>query len=154
MATNHTASTASTSTAKPATKQAQCPVTRAQFAAGAPATLPLSTLAPLGYLCPKAYSTGSWGLYASGKVTVQVGGTAVPVQCGVTLTAVHSHGSAMPNSLAPVPVSALAPLGGLYAKQYSTGSFGWYAGGKVTLGGQQYQAGVLLTVVGSKYLPR
>ena len=44
------------------------------------------------------------------------------------------------------------------AKEFSTGSLGWYCGGKltVTVDGQQVkvQVGLNLTIVGSKELPR
>jgi hypothetical protein len=43
-------------------------------------------------------------------------------------------------------------------KEFSTGSLGWYCGGKLTLNvdGQQVrvQVGVTLTVIGSKEIPR
>lgn len=39
---------------------------------------------------PKEFSTGSWGLHATGKINVSVGGVIGTLQCNVVLTQVHS----------------------------------------------------------------
>ena len=68
----------STATARKTT----CPVTRSQFTSTAKALTVAIANQPLS-ASPKQFSTGSFGFYANGKVTVVVDG--VPVQCQVSL---------------------------------------------------------------------
>ena len=42
---------------------------------------------------PKEFSTGSFGWYFSGKVTIEVNGKKLPVQVGCNLTVVGSKGA-------------------------------------------------------------
>jgi hypothetical protein len=70
-------------------KKTTCPITRAQFDAGArPVEITIngvSMQAPV-----KKFSTGSLGWYVNGKTTIDVGGVSVPVQIGLNLTIVGS----------------------------------------------------------------
>jgi hypothetical protein len=66
-----------------------CPITRSEFRTNAKhltATIDGQTvLVPV-----KDFSTGSFGWYSNGKMTLQVNGKAVTVQIGLTLTIVGS----------------------------------------------------------------
>jgi hypothetical protein len=66
-----------------------CPVTRSQFKSSAkPLTASIGGQPVV--LDVKDFSTGSMGWYANGKITLDVGGTPVKVQLGLTLTIVGS----------------------------------------------------------------
>ena len=70
-------------------KKTTCPITRAEFRAGAkPLTVTIAG-APLAAE-GKEFSTGSLGWYLNGKTTVEVNGTPVAVQIGLNLTIVGS----------------------------------------------------------------
>lgn len=67
----------------------QCPVTLEQFRAQAkPLAVTISGQSAMAM--PKEFATGSYGWYANGKMLLDVGGTLVPVQIGVTLTCIGS----------------------------------------------------------------
>ena len=67
----------------------KCPVTRAEFKEGAkPLTLEINGTKLMAD--PKDFSTGSFGWYLSGKVTVDVAGKPVTVQVSANLTVVGS----------------------------------------------------------------
>lgn len=66
-----------------------CPVTRAQFEASAqPMGIRAGDMDVIAQ--PRVFKTGSFGWYVSGKVLVDVGGTAVPVQIQVNAIAIGS----------------------------------------------------------------
>jgi hypothetical protein len=71
-------------------------------------------------------------------------------ECPISRKHFKEHASALTLSIAGNAVVA-------QVKEFSTGSLGWYANGKVTLevGGEKVtvQVGITLTVVGSKELP-
>jgi hypothetical protein len=70
-------------------KKTTCPITRAQFRAGArPVEITIHGIPMRAEV--KEFSTGSLGWYVNGKITMDVGGTAVPVQIGLNLTIVGS----------------------------------------------------------------
>jgi hypothetical protein len=70
-------------------KKTSCPITRAQFRAGAK---PIAvTIGDQKFDAEvKVFSTGSLGWNINGKITVEVGGIRVPVQVGMNLTIVGS----------------------------------------------------------------
>jgi hypothetical protein len=67
-----------------------CPITRAQFAAKAPANLPCTIDGQPINATPKTFSTGSLGFHANGKVTLKIGGVLVPCQVSLSITAIGS----------------------------------------------------------------
>jgi hypothetical protein len=67
-----------------------CPISRAQFAAKAPANLPCTIDGQPINATPKTFSTGSLGFYANGKVTLKIGGVLVPCQVSLSITAIGS----------------------------------------------------------------
>ena len=70
----------------------RCPVTRKQVTDNAkPITVSLNGQPVL--LEVREFSTGSFGWYANGKVTLDVGGVSVKVQMGLNLTVVGSKES-------------------------------------------------------------
>jgi hypothetical protein len=71
-----------TATATSTVRKTSCPVTRQQFSSTAKALTVAISGQPLA-ASPKQFSTGSFGFYANGKVSVLVDG--VPVQCQVSL---------------------------------------------------------------------
>ena len=67
----------------------KCPVTRADFNEKAqPVTVTINGIQLMAE--PKEFSTGSFGWYLNGKVTVDVGGKPVTAQIGMNLTVVGS----------------------------------------------------------------
>jgi hypothetical protein len=70
-----------------------CPITKEDFFEKAE---PLKVeIAGVPMVCePKAFSTGSFGWYLNGKITVTVDGKAIPVQIGANLTVVGSKEAA------------------------------------------------------------
>jgi hypothetical protein len=66
----------------PTARKTSCPVSRAQFTSTAKALTVAISGQPLS-ASPKQFSTGSFGFYANGKVTIVVDGQ--PVQCQVSL---------------------------------------------------------------------
>ena len=70
-------------------KKSSCPITRAEFRAGAKPVSVTINGEPL--VCDvKEFSTGSLGWYLNGKTAIDVGGTPVSVQIGLNLTIVGS----------------------------------------------------------------
>lgn len=53
-------------------------------------------------------------------------------------------------STATVPQSVLEPIGPLTARTFSSGSRGYWAGGKVSINGERCQVSITATVIGSK----
>ena len=70
-----------------------CPIERQQFKDHAQAVAFEIAGTPVTAE-PKEFSTGSFGWYFSGKVTVEVNGKKLPVQVGCNLTVVGSKGAA------------------------------------------------------------
>ena len=69
-----------------------CPLSQSQFLAKAePLKISINGQDMLAEV--KAFSTGSFGWYLNGKVTLEVGGKRVPVQIGMNLTVVGSKGA-------------------------------------------------------------
>lgn len=69
-----------------------CPITKKDFSANAqPVEVQIagSTLTA----APKEFSTGSFGWYLNGKVTIMVDGKALTVQVGANLAVVGSKGA-------------------------------------------------------------
>jgi len=70
-------------------RKTECPISRATFAAEAQSLEMVIAGVPM-LATVKEFQTGSLGWYLTGKTTVKVGDTAVPVQIGVTLTCIGS----------------------------------------------------------------
>lgn len=71
-------------------KAPRCPVSRERFKAKAPVTQAVTIGGfPLAAV-RKEFSTGSFGYYAQGKVTLEIDGEAVDFQVGLNVTAVGS----------------------------------------------------------------
>ncbi len=69
--------------------KAPCPITREAFMANAKAES--FQIAGSNVTAePKQFSTGSFGWYYSGKVTIEVNGQKLPVQVGCNMTVVGS----------------------------------------------------------------
>jgi hypothetical protein len=70
-------------------KKTTCPISRADFRAKArPLDVTIAGQTMVAEV--KEFSTGSLGWYLNGKVTVEIDGTRVPVQIGLSLTIVGS----------------------------------------------------------------
>jgi hypothetical protein len=70
-------------------KKSTCPVSRAEFRAGAkPIKVTIGEVPLMAEV--KEFSTGSLGWYLNGKTTIEVGGTPVSVQIGLNLTIIGS----------------------------------------------------------------
>jgi hypothetical protein len=84
-------------------RKTSCPITREQFRSGAK---PVSiTVGDVPMIVPtKEFSTGSLGWYLNGKTVIEIDGTPVQVQLGLTLTIIGSK--ELPQD-APVPESAV-----------------------------------------------
>lgn len=83
------AATAPEAPTLPAGKKTACPLTRAEFAAAAK---PLSVVingVPMA-ASVKDFTTGSFGWYLGGPVTVMVGDVPVKVQVGLNMTVANS----------------------------------------------------------------
>lgn len=81
----------STAVAEPekAKRKTVCPVSRKKFTEEAKAVNLVINGVPM--LVPvHNFSTGSLGWYLNGKTMIEVGGTAVPVQIGLSITAIGS----------------------------------------------------------------
>lgn len=66
-----------------------CPITLEQFRQGAkPLNIEIKDRSLVAEV--KEFSTGSFGWYLNGKVTVEIDGVRVPVQVGMNLTVVGS----------------------------------------------------------------
>ena len=70
-------------------KKTSCPITRAQFSAGAKA-VPITIAGTQMLADPKEFSTGSLGWYLNGKAVIEIDGVPVSVQIGMNLTIVGS----------------------------------------------------------------
>ena len=69
-----------------------CPIERAEFLSNAQAVT--FEIAGTNVTAdPKEFSTGSFGWYFSGKVSIEVNGKKLPVQVGCNLTVVGSKGA-------------------------------------------------------------
>jgi hypothetical protein len=66
-----------------------CPITRQQFAEGAKSVQVTVGTTPM-LAEPREFATGSLGWYLNGKTVLDVNGTPVTVQVGITLTVVGS----------------------------------------------------------------
>ena len=77
-----------------------CAVSREEFRQGAqPVPVKLGEV-PLT-ADPKEFSTGSFGFYCGGKVTLTIGGKAVPCQVGINVTVINSKDAPATAALAP-----------------------------------------------------
>jgi hypothetical protein len=73
----------------PAANKTECPINKETFKAKAkPLNVTINGV-PLPAM-PHEFSTGSFGWYLNGKITVEVDGVNVPVQIGCNITAVGS----------------------------------------------------------------
>lgn len=70
-----------------------CPITLSQFRAGARLTSAQIDGQSVA-VAPKEFKTGSFGFFGHGKVTVVIGGVAVPCQAQISLQAIHSKEAA------------------------------------------------------------
>jgi hypothetical protein len=134
----------------PAAKPAPLAALSAEQFLGAAQALELKLLA-----APKVFSTGSYGWHASQKQPATVDGRTVVVQCGLNATVVGSKGCTTEQLDAFLAAAQAAELKLVASpKQFSTGSFGWYASQKlaVSVGDRTVVAQCSLTavVVGSK----
>jgi hypothetical protein len=156
------------------TTRKACPVSLAQFTAGAPQlSCSMGSEAPAAdtalMLEPRQFSTGSIGLWGQGKVSAMIGGLRVPCQVGATFTVVGSKtwsDAQRETALAGIQATMLklyfhegteTPLGsveGTTMAPFSTGSFGWNVNGKIKIGTHAIQVGVNVTVIGSKEAAR
>lgn len=66
-----------------------CPLTKAEFKAKAQ-PLKIEVAGQTMSATPKEFSTGSFGWYLSGKVTIEVDGKPIQVQVGANLAVVGS----------------------------------------------------------------
>jgi hypothetical protein len=84
-------------------KKTTCPITRAQFRAGAK---PIAvTIGDQKFDAEvKEFSTGSLGWNINAKITFEVGGVRVPVQVGMNLTIVGSK-ELPPDEGSPAPTT-------------------------------------------------
>lgn len=91
-------------------RKTNCPINREQFRAKArPVTI---TIGDVPTLVPtKEFSTGSLGWYLNGKTIIEIDGTPVQVQLGLSLTIIGSKElpqDAPEPQRAPEPVEAVA----------------------------------------------
>jgi len=70
-------------------KKTECPVTKEEFLKSAKPIAVVINGVTLS-ASPKEFSSGSFGFYLGDKVTVDVGGVAVKLQVGMSLTAIGS----------------------------------------------------------------
>ena len=86
-------------------KKSTCPVSRSQFRAKAK---PVSiTVGDVPMMAPiKEFATGSLGWYLNGKTVIDIDGTPVMVQLGLTLTVVGSKELPAEPEAAPAKVEA------------------------------------------------
>lgn len=155
-----------------------CPITLEQFKAAAPSLyvsfdrgdLPADFVL---YVSPKAFSTGSIGLWGQDKIQPKIGGLAVPCQVGANMI-LCGTGTA-PKEVRDTAFTQLkgmrlgfhfvaagqdAPQGdgvklAITKAPFSTGSFGWNVSAKLAitdgpLSGDMLQVGINVTAAGSK----
>ena len=86
-------------------KKSSCPISRAKFRDKAkPVTI---TIGDVPMVAPiKEFATGSLGWYLNGKTVIDVDGTPVTVQLGLSLTLVGSKELPPDPEEAPAPVEA------------------------------------------------
>lgn len=65
-----------------------CPVTLAQVMRSSPLVVKIGDVVVSAD--PKSFSTGSYGFFFNGKVTLEIDGVKVPFQVGMNITAVNS----------------------------------------------------------------
>ena len=91
-------------------KKTTCPISREKFRTRArPITI---TIGDVPTPVPtKEFSTGSLGWYLNGKTMIEIDGTPVQVQMGLSLTIIGSKELPQdaPTTAAPAPVPALVP---------------------------------------------
>jgi hypothetical protein len=81
-------------------KKTSCPVSRAEFRAGAKAVT--VQIGDKSYTAvPKEFSTGSLGWNINDKITIDIGGKLVTVQIGLNLTVVGSKDLPKDEAAAP-----------------------------------------------------
>jgi len=92
-------------------KKTTCPITREQFRTRArPITI---TIGDIPTPVPtKEFSTGSLGWYLNGKTIIDIGGTPVQVQMGLSLTIIGSKELPQdaPAAVTPAPAPVLEPV--------------------------------------------
>ena len=89
-------------------KKSVCPVTRSEFRSRArPVTVTIGD-APMA-VPTKEFSTGSFGWYLNGKTMIEIDGTPVAVQLGLTLTVIGSKELPEDPAEAPKPAPPPAP---------------------------------------------
>jgi hypothetical protein len=93
-------------------------------------------------LTPRTFSTGSKGFYATTKVTVA--GVRYQAQAQAILVGSKDDAEAVVAVSAEDTAAALADLigRGLASRTFTSGKTGYRADGKVTVGGQRFQATV------------
>ncbi|GAA4100966.1 hypothetical protein [Actinomadura miaoliensis] len=90
-------------------------------------------------LVAKTFSSGSKGFHTTGKITVD--GVRYQAQAQAVLIGSKADPKVKVQAKRDEAVSALATFtDGLTPKMFSTGRTGFYATGKVEIGGQRYQA--------------
>jgi hypothetical protein len=91
---------------------------------------------------PRTFSTGSKGFYATGKVTVA--GVRYQAQAQAILVGSKDDSEAVVAASADETAAALADLvgHGLASRTFKSGKTGYRADGKITVGGQRFQASV------------
>ena len=90
-------------------RKSTCPISRAQFRAKArPVTVAFGDV-PMT-VPTKEFATGSFGWYLNGKTTVEIDGTPVAVQIGMTLTVIGSKELPEEPQAAPAPPAEAAPV--------------------------------------------
>jgi hypothetical protein len=168
-----------------ATKTA-CPMTRQEFLTNStPLGCRIGTDGGWTYANPKVFSTNSVGYCLTGKALIAVGDCAVGTQVSLNLIAVGSKDLPAEKDLCcnhqtgqyredisaadvlpskdyfaqhakPVQITVGNQVLNAYAKEFSSGNVGWYAGGKMhlTINGtpMTFQLSLSLTAIDSKSL--
>jgi hypothetical protein len=90
-------------------------------------------------LKPKTFSSGSKGFHATGKITVD--GVRYQAQTMAVLVGSKDDPKAKIQAKRDEAVAALSAFAedGLRPKTFASGKTGFYANGKVEIGGQRYQ---------------
>lgn len=130
---------------------------KAAFKRDAVALMGLGAIPDFPELGVKEFSTGAHGWYGNGKVVIVAGGVGYRCQVGINATVINSKGwnqaqiDAFKASVKPITLSADPNSGiGCEVKEFSSGSVGYFGGGKFTFQGYSVQLSVTITVVGSK----
>lgn len=85
--------------------KARCPITRPEFLAKASA-LNIVVDGQTLSAAPREFSTGSFGWFLNGKLTLQVDGKALPVQVSANFTVVGSKDLPKDEAASAAPASA------------------------------------------------